>query len=192
MPESLGKKAVRGSIWLSASSLFTRVLAAGRLLILAAILPQTELGLFGMAIVVMQLVEQLSQTGMRQALIQREGDIEDYLGTAWTSQIFRGLLLGAVLFFCAESIESFFGKAGLATLMRWLALLPIMQGFFNMGFVYLNRELQFDKVVIQTTAVSLIDNVLSIVLAFIWPFAIVLVIGRLIAIAVGIVSLIHI
>ena len=66
-------------------------------------------------------------------------------------------------------------------------MLPIMQGFFNMGFVYLNRELQFDKVVIQTTAVSLIDNVLSIVLAFIWPFAIVLVIGRLIAIAVGIV-----
>ena len=173
-------------MWLSASSLLTRIFGAGRLLILAAILPQTELGLFGMAVVVMLLVEQLSQTGMRQALIQREGEIQDYLSTAWLSQILRGIVLGALLFVFAEWAESFFEKAGLASLMRWLALLPIMKGCFNIGFVYLDRELQFDKVVIHRTAISFIDNILSILFVLFWPFAISLVAARLVAVGCGI------
>ncbi len=186
-PGKLGEKAVRGSMWLSASSLLSRVLGAGRLLILAAILPQSELGLFGMAVVVMLFVEQLSQTGMRQALIQREGDVREYISTAWTSQILRGLILGALLFSFAEPIERFFAKEDLAELLRLLSALPVMQGFLNMGFVYLEREMQFDKIVIHRTAVSLADILLSVLLAWIWPCATALVCGRLAGVLIGIV-----
>ena len=187
MAEGLGKKAAKGSFWLSGASLFSRLLGAGRLLILADILPQSELGLFGMAIVVMLLVEQLSTTGLRQALIQRQGDVADYLGTAWISQMVRGFGLGVLLFFFADRIELFFEKEGIANLLRWLALLPALQGLFNVGFVYLDRELQFNKIVIHKTSIALIDNVLSILLALLWPFAITLVFCRIVALATGIV-----
>ena len=147
----------------------TRLLGAFRLLILAALLPQTELGLFGIALVVMRLIEQLSQTGMRQALIQREGNIDDYLGTAWVAQITRGICLGIVLFLAASPIEGFFEKDGVAELLRWLAVIPVLQGFFNIGFVHLNRELKFNRVVFHTTVVSITNFVFTILLSLIWP-----------------------
>ena len=187
LKKDLGKKAVKGSIWLSGSSLLTRFLGAFRLLILAALLPQTELGLFGIAIVVMRLIEQLSQTGMRQALIQREGNIDDYLGTAWIAQITRGICIGMVLFLAASPIEGFFEKDGVAELLRWLAVVPILQGFFNIGFVHLNRELKFNRVVFHTTVVSITNFVFTILLSLIWPFALSLVFGNILSKAVGIV-----
>jgi O-antigen/teichoic acid export membrane protein len=151
------------------------------LLILAAILPQIELGLFGISIIVMRLFEQLSETGMRQALIQRSDDIEDYLNTAWASQIFRGVILGLVLFFSAGQIEDFFEKDGVATLLRWLAILPLLQGLVNVGFVYLHRELSFSKIVLHTTVVSLADISLSILFAWLWPVALSLVAAKIVA-----------
>jgi O-antigen/teichoic acid export membrane protein len=185
--EGLGKKAVKGSIWLSSSSLLTRLLGACRLLILAMLLPQAELGLFGISMIAMRFIEQLSETGMRQALIQKQGEVDDYLGTAWVAQIVRGFCIGLVIWVSATSIENFFGKEGIADLLRWLAIMPVMQGFFNFGFVLLYRELSFNKIVIHTTTVSLVDILFSILFAWIWPIALSLVFGKLLSIAVGIV-----
>lgn len=180
--KGIGNRAIRGSIWLSGATLAARILGALRLVALAAILPQHELGLFGISLIVMRLVDQLSETGMRQALIQNASDIEEYIDTAWFAQIIRGSFVGILLWCFADVAENFFEKPGIAPLLRWLAILPVAQGFLNIGFVHLNRELAFGKIVIHSTSVSLTEILLSILLGFLHPFAISLVFAKIISI----------
>lgn len=184
---TLGKKTARGAMWMSLATFVARSLGSIRLIALAAVVPQAELGLFGIAIVVMMLVERLSETGIRAALIQKTGDVEPYLGTAWLSQLARGLFLGAIIFFAAGWIENFFEKPGLAELLRILSLLPILQGIQNVGILFLHRELDFSKVVIIQMATTLVDLTVSVSLALIWPSAMSLVVGRLLATLVAVV-----
>ena len=166
---------------MSAGQLGGRTLSAVRLVILAYLLPLPEMGLFGVGVIVIELIDRLSQTGFRQALIQRPSDIQDHLGTAWVAQIIRGLILSLVIFFSANAAESFFEKPGVASLLTVLAILPLIQGIKNVGLVYLHRELRFKKIVAIQVATTATDLCVSVTLACFWPFAISLVIGRLVA-----------
>lgn len=177
---SLGKRVLEGAIWMSAAQLLARTSGSIRIIVLAAILSQHELGLFGIALIVLQLIERLSDTGMRQALIQSPkeiGDIEK--GTAWVSQITRGIGLGTVLFFFAGTAEAFFEKPGVAELLVWLAIVPVIQGLSNIGVVHLNRELRFRKLVLLDLAKALFDLVFSVTFAWFFPIALSLVYGKI-------------
>lgn len=166
---------------MSVGQLASRGLGAIRLLAIAYLLPQTELGLFGIALIVIELVERLSQTGMRQALIQNPNDIEEQLGTAWISQMVRGLLLTGVILVTATWAENFFEKPGVASLLTVLAFYPLIQGVQNIGLVFLHRELRFKKIVAMNIGTTVTDLCVSVALAFFWPVAMSLVIGRICA-----------
>ena len=164
---------------MSIAKIIARFMGSIRILILAAILPQDQLGLFGIALIVGQFVEKLSQTGIRQALVQHPGKIDNYLGTAWVSQFSRGLLVAIVIFVCAGSMESFFDKEGLAELLAVFAVFPILQGFCNVGIVHLNRELKFEKIVLIELMTAFVDLASSVLLAWYLPVAMALVFGKL-------------
>ena len=172
-------------MWLTCARAVSRCLGSVRIVLLAAILPLHELGLFGIGLIAMQFADRFSETGMRQALIQKDGDIADYLGTAWTSQIFRGAALSLIILLSATSIESFFEKEGLVQLLIVLAVIPLIQGFWNVGVFHLHREMRYEKVVFLGLAASLTDLLVSVTLAWFWPFAMSLVVGKIAGVTTG-------
>lgn len=178
---SIGGKVAAGAAWLTVATMLTRILGAVKMLILAAILPQNELGLFGLALVSMQLVEQLSETGIRQAIIQKQGEVEDYLPTAFTSQLVRNLLISLFLFATAGYWETFFGKPGVADALQLLSLLPLIQGSNNVCMLLLNRELNFGPGAILSIITGISDFLLLISFAYHSPFAESLILARLCA-----------
>ncbi len=176
--KNLGNRVAKGALWLSGAKFFARLITTIRLIILAALLPQDQIGLFGLAAVVMQLLETLSQTGMQTALIQRKNSVQEYLGTAWVIQAIRGVVLSIIILLLAESFEAFFDKTGVANLLHILAFVPICFGVQNIGLVLLHRELRFGKVAGIQAGSAFVDLALSLLIALQFPTAIALVWGR--------------
>jgi len=87
-------------------------------LIRTIILVPSDFGLMGLALLAMSALETFIQTGFQAALIQKKGDIRDYLDTAWTVSALRGLALFAVLFFAAPYIALFFDTPAATPIMR--------------------------------------------------------------------------
>ena len=63
----------------------------------ARVLAPEDFGVMAIGLIAIETLELFSDPGFKQALVQRTGDIDDYLDTAWTVGIGRGFFLGALL-----------------------------------------------------------------------------------------------
>ncbi|MCD6225793.1 lipopolysaccharide biosynthesis protein [bacterium] len=142
---SLKKKVLRGGVWVFILRIFQRGLEFIRTIILARLLVPKDFGLMGIAMLTMSALNSFSQTGIKEALIQKQGGIKDYLNTAWTIQVIRGLTISAILFFGAPLVGSFFAEPGAVPLTRALALSELFKAFTHIGVVYFQKELEFQK-----------------------------------------------
>ncbi len=141
----LQQRVVRGAGWVVAGSLLANGLGAVKLIVLARLLSPEDFGLFGIVLLATVTVSTFSRTGFETALIQRPEGTADYLDTAWTVQVLRGLLRGGLLFAAAPLIASFFAEPSVVPLLRVAALAPVLQGFGNIGVLYFRKELQFRR-----------------------------------------------
>ena len=98
---SLKERTTRGGIWLLLGDGLNRAAGLLKLAVLGRLLAPRDFGLLGIALLVQQLIESFSQTGISSALIHKRGEIQDYLNSAWTVQIIRGSAIAALLFLAA-------------------------------------------------------------------------------------------
>lgn len=180
----LYKKVIKGGFWVFALRVVTQVISMIRLVILARLLAPSDFGLMGIALLLISILETVTQTGFQAALIQKDKDITPYLNTAWTTNIIRGALLYAILFFAApfaanikippEQIATAIG------IIRVTGVAIIIGSFSNIATVYFQKELNFDKTFILTSISNLLGIVVSIVIAIIYKTPWALVAGKII------------
>ena len=116
--DTLAQWVVRGGFWVFALRITSRGLTLIRTIVLARVLAPSDFGLMGIALLAMSALETFTQTGFQAALIQKKGDIRDYLDTAWTISALRGLALFAVLYLAAPYIALFFNTPAATPIMR--------------------------------------------------------------------------
>ena len=142
------------------------------ILLLARILPPSEFGVMGIALLAMELVEFATQANFDIALVQRKGDIEPYLRTTWTLQVIRGFLLGIVVVALAPLVASFFDAPAAERLLQVLALSFVIRGFVNIGVVYFRKDLELHKrFLLQVSRIltsSLVVIALALILESVW------------------------
>jgi O-antigen/teichoic acid export membrane protein len=78
-------------------------------------------------------------------LIQKQENIEDYLDTAWTVSVLRGLVLFVAVFLATPHIAGFFNVLAATSIIRVIGISVLLKGMTNIGVVYFQRELEFDK-----------------------------------------------
>ena len=78
-------------------------------------------------------------------------------------------------------------EEGVAQLLLLMAGLPLLQGFYNVGMLHLQRELKFQRVVVANISNSITDLAFSILFVLIWPTAISLVFGRYFGVIAGLI-----
>lgn len=123
-----------------------RLIQLAKVVILARLLPPEEFGILGIGFLVLAVFEHFSQLGIKQALIQRkEKKIDEYLDTAWTLQIVRGLILTSALFVLAPFAATWFGEPRATNVIRVLGIGPLLLGLQNPGIVYFKKNLQFHR-----------------------------------------------
>ncbi len=162
-----GQRAIKAAAWLTGLRAGNRILAVLRLVFIADLLGPEQMGLFGVAVVVLATMDILSELGINTALIQRRGDIQPFLGTAWSVQATRGFLVGTLLILLAPFIAAWFKSPEAVPVIRLLALSPILRGLRSAGTVYFDRELRIKQLTVFELGATFIDVVLSIVLVLI-------------------------
>ena len=110
--QHLLKKSLRGGAWIAALRVVQQFITVAKVILLARLLAPHQYGLFAICMLVMELMNIMSQTGFNAALVQRKGDVRDLLDAAWTAGILRGVLLFLVAVLSAPWVIAFFdGKA---------------------------------------------------------------------------------
>lgn len=167
MQESvLSEKVARGGIWLFSLRFLSRGLGFARTIILARLLMPADFGLVGISLLAISTLDFLSQTGLQPALIQKKVCSRSYTDTAWTLLIIRGLVLFLILFLSAPMISKFFNMPAVDLLIKVIAISVAIMGFRNIGIIFFQKEMQFEKHFKYEIAGSFIDLIISIYLAF--------------------------
>jgi O-antigen/teichoic acid export membrane protein len=165
LEKSLAQRAVRGSMWMFGCKLVHRGLGLLRTFIMARILSPDDLGLFGIALLAFNLVENFSVTGVSSVLVQKKEDIRGYLDSAWMINVFRALLLFGLLYFGATPIAIFFGRSEVKELIKAIAFIQLFLGAENICSVYFQKEMLFNKLFYLKVSSILTNLIVSVTLA---------------------------
>jgi len=181
--ETLSQKVVKGGFWVFFLKMVNRGFSLIRLIVLARILSPNDFGLMGIALLTMSSLETFSQTGFQQALIQKKEDIESYLNSAWTVLIFRGFILFIILYFIAPYAAIFFDTPEAKSIIRVIGFSILFQAFTNIGVIYFQKELKFNREFIYQFSGTLADFIVSIlavlILKNVWALALGLLAGNI-------------
>ncbi|MBN2424627.1 MAG: lipopolysaccharide biosynthesis protein [Calditrichaceae bacterium] len=166
MITNLKEQTIKSFFWVFNINITMRILSFIRIVILARILNPDDFGLFGIALITVSIIEQLTQTGFQTALIQKDSSINDYYNVYWTTQVLRSFVISFILFFIAPLIASFFNEPRSINLIRIFAFTIIIRSFVNPAILILTKELQFNKKYIYQTIPNLIDFIITVIFAF--------------------------
>jgi len=164
---SLSQKAIRSGFWVILYKIIERGLRFAKMLVIARLLAPSDFGLFGIALILLDMLQTFTETGTRQALIQRSGPIEPYLNTAWTIQFLRGLALAIIVYFIAPFTAQFFKNPESGPVTKTIALNFLFLGLTNIGVVYFEKDLLFGKQRLWNFSQFFTEFSVSIILAVI-------------------------
>lgn len=160
----------------------TRIFAFAKIAILARILSPSQFGLFGIALLVLSLLETLTETGINIFLIQEKAELEKYNDTAWFVSIIRGALISVLIFLGAKLIVIFFNSSDAYNLLLLISLVPLLRGFINPSIVKYQKELKFNKEFLLKASIYTLDAAVAILLALITRSASSLVWGMIVGV----------
>lgn len=182
--KTLSQKVVKGGFWVFFLRIVNRGFSLIRLIVLARVLSPNDFGLMGIALLTMSTLETFSQTGFQQALIQKKENIESYLNSVWTILILRGFILFIILYFIAPYAAIFFGAPEAKPIIRVIGFSILFQAFTNIGVIYFQKELEFNREFIYQFSGTLADFIIAIsavlILRNVWALVLGLLAGNVV------------
>lgn len=147
-------------------------------LILTRLLFPEAFGLMSLVTVILTGLNLFSDTGVGLSIRQsKRGDDPDFLNSAWTIQIIRGVLLFFMACLLAQPVADFYGEQDLARYLPIAAIALIIAGFNPTRIETANRHL----VVGRLTLLDLISQVFGLV----FMVALAMATGSVIAMVLG-------
>lgn len=187
--KGLSKRVAEGGIWSFALRITVRSLALIRIIVLARLLAPNDFGLMGIALLLMMAIEKFSEMGLSTALVQKKGDVDEYLDTAWTAQVIRSILLFSILFTTAPLIATFFNASKAVAIIRVIAFVQLFKGLTNIGVVYFRKELEFNKQFVYQFSIIIVNFGVTIsaalILKNVWALVFGLLAGEFVGFAIS-------
>jgi len=124
----------------------------------------------------------LSDLGIEPGIIRSErSDDKTFLNTAWTLQVYRGLLLFLLSIAIAYPVSVFYNEKSLLFVLPALGTISIFQGFQSTSLAILNKELKQGKVTYVELISQLVSIAVMIVIAYLFRNIWALVLGAVIS-----------
>lgn len=161
------KDTIKGVSWMGGFRLFSRLIALGRMAILARLLLPAQFGVFGIATLVLVFLEIFTETGINVFLIQEKKNINEYIDTAWIISIVRGILISLLILLVTPLIVSFFNSPDVRPLLLLISLVPFLRGFINPSIIKFQKELQFNKEFWFRSSIFVFDSAIAIILVLV-------------------------
>jgi lipopolysaccharide exporter len=177
---SLARKIVHGGMWIFLWRIIEKLLGLIRLIVVARLLSPNDFGLLGVAALIIAILNIFFESGFNQALIHKKEKIKQFLNTAWTVQVFRGLFLFGIIYLIAPFAATFFNVPKSLNIIRVFAFTQVIDGFRNIGIVYFQKEMEFKKQFFCNIFPEIISLVATIWAAYVLRNVWALVIGEIV------------
>lgn len=179
---SIKQLAIKGAAWTIIGYGASQVLRLGSNLILSRLLVPEFFGLMALVNVFIMGLHLFSDIGIGPSIIQnKRGDDPEFLNTAWTIQIFRGLILWLGSILIAWPISHIYNEPRLLWLIPVVGLGTVINGFHSTALFTLNRQIAVAKLAIFELAGQLISLTVMVILAWFTRSIWALVIGTIVS-----------
>jgi len=180
----LASLAISASFWMGGSMAIAQVVRMGGDLILVHLLSPNDFGLVALMGAMIALTESFTQGGLDTSVIRSaRGDEEDFLNTAWTIQVIRGLLLWGIVCVLAWPVSTFYGSPQLLTMLPVMSLGLVLNGFTSTSLLFLGRHLSLRVPMLLFLGQQVVAVVVMLAWALVDPSVWALVAGSLAGIA---------
>lgn len=146
---------------------FSQVLRLASNLVLTRLLFPEAFGVMAMVSVFLMGLAMFSDVGVGPAIMQsKRGDDRDFLDTAWTIQIIRGVSLWLVACALTWPMAIYFGEPDLVYYLPVAALTQLVLGFTPTRYETANRHLKAGRVTLLDMGTQLVGVLFAIGLAW--------------------------
>ena len=178
--------AAKGISWMGLLQFIVRFISVIKIAFIARIFSPSDLGLYGIVILVLGISEIFSEFGAQPFLIQYKKDISDYADSVWVMQLLRGLILFILILFVSFPASIFFKNSSLVWLIILGGINPLIKSFENVYVVNFQKELYFKKEFIYKFLFVVTDFFTTLTFVLITHSVVSLILGMLSASVIGI------
>lgn len=161
----IAARVARGASLSVVGNLGIRILGMASIAVLGRLLTPEDFGLVAIAMIFVALTEALANRQFDLALIRLPEVTPRHFDTAFTFALLWGLIAGGAIFLAADPAAAFLGEPGLAPVLHWLSLAPVLDGLRNPRFVEFQRRLAFLPEIMLGFAGKAAQALVSILLA---------------------------
>lgn len=179
--QQIGRKVAVGAAFMVLGRLVVRSISVVSTLLLVRLLEPEDFGLIALAGAAVAMADILTTTGYANVLVRRAEVERSLYDTAWTMNVLRCLMLGALVALTADWQARLLGDARLGPVMQVIALTIMLDGLTSVGLIRLQRELRFDLLFRQQIAFRLLAFLAAVTLAWATGSYWCLVVGNLIS-----------
>lgn len=176
------KDTARGLTFQSILRFSIRLIGFVKIAIIARLLGPTEFGLFGIASLVLALLETMTDTGTSIFLIQQDDKYKKYLNSTYIISIIRGFVISGIIIFSIPFIQYYFNVRNVRNLLLLIALIPAMRGLVNPAIIKFEKDLRFDIELLLRVFLYSIDAIVSVLFALKHPVAMSLIVGMIVSV----------
>ena len=178
------QRAMRGSAWIIMGYCAGQGFRLISNLVLTRLLFPEAFGLMALIMVFIVGLTMFSDVGIGPSISQsKRGDEPDFLNTAWTIQVMRGLGLWVVAAGLAWPVSGFYAEPSLIYLLPLAGIALIISGFDPTRIETAHRHLLMGRVTTLELISQIIGIVAMVVLAVLLNSVLALILGNLIGVA---------
>jgi O-antigen/teichoic acid export membrane protein len=145
MTSNVNMRIAIGTGWMTGLRLFDRAIALISVSLLARLLLPEDFGLVAYAMTFYGVLESLFQFSFETVLIRDQDSGRSSYNTAWTLNVIKGAVMAVLVIAGAKPIAAFFSEPQLETILYWIAAMPALRGFENIGVVDFQKNMTFNK-----------------------------------------------
>jgi O-antigen/teichoic acid export membrane protein len=179
---ALEKKAIRGVVWSIleyGSGMGLRVVSS---LVLTRLLAPVYFGEMTLVTTLIVGINLLSDFGLAPSVIQsKQGDDPDFLNTAWTIQVLRGIGLWVVAIAISWPMAIFYHDPQLKLLLPVLALSTLISSFNSTNLLTLSRHLGVRRLFAIDGSTAVVSLMATIIWAYFRPSVWAIVFGQIVS-----------
>lgn len=174
-------RAVAAGRWSLLGLGLQKIIGLGSFFILARLLTPADYGAITIVLMLVGVLETVSTPGFEKALIQRRGEIMEYLDVFWTFNLLRAFLIFLLIFLIAPLVGSFFHITNplALTVLRFSGLIILLQAAANLGSLFFFKELNFKNLFWRDLAGQIAFVATAVLWAFFHPTVLALFLGYL-------------
>jgi len=183
-------------MWTVTGHVVETLIRLGTSLVMTRLLVPGDFGLMVLAITIPTSLGMLSDLGIRSNVIKKSGRLgTDFLRTAWTLQVVRGLLLSLLMLviaglFLLPRIRQLWPESSLLLhpqlpwLLAAMGAIPAISAFESVNLFLQERDIKFGPLIVRAIISKMLPVPIMVVWALIYPSVWALVAGGLAAQAV--------